>query len=105
MLARYREVDLALYTTSLSLGLLSSLLALVIIFLWLEWGPQRRALWVWLPLALPALPLVSGQYDLALRLGMDGQFTAVLWGHLLWVVPWMLLILQPAWRRLDPRLI
>lgn len=105
MLARYREVDLALYTTSLSLGLLSSLLALVIIFLWLEWGPQRRALWVWLPLALPALPLVSGQYDLALRLGMDGQYTAVLWGHLLWVVPWMLLILQPAWRRLDPRLI
>ena len=105
MLARYREVDLALYTTSLSLGLLSSLLALVIIFLWLEWGPQRRAQWVWLPLALPALPLVSGQYDLALRLGMDGHYTAVLWGHLLWVVPWMLLILQPAWRRLDPRLI
>jgi len=29
----------------------------------------------------------------------------VLWGHLLWVLPWMLLVLQPAWRRLDPRAI
>ncbi|HCB3908244.1 ABC transporter permease subunit, partial [Klebsiella pneumoniae] len=28
----------------------------------------------------------------------------VLWGHLLWVVPWMLFILRPAWRQRDPRL-
>jgi len=37
-------------------------------------------------------------------LGIDGQYAAVLWSHLLWVLPWMLLVLQPAWRRLDPRL-
>ena len=92
-------------TTSLALGLLYSLLALGLIFVWLEWGPPRGALWVWLPLALPALPLVSGQYTVALTLGIDGQFIAVLWSHLLWVFPWMLLIVQPAWRRLDPRLI
>ena len=59
-------------------------------------GPRRGALWVWLPLALPALPLVSGQYRVALWLGIDGQYAAVLWSHLLWVLPWMLLILQPA---------
>lgn len=91
--------------TSLSFGLLSSLIALVLIFLWLEWGPQRGTLWVWLPLALPALPLVTGQYFIALRLGIDGQYVAVLWSHLLWVLPWMLLVLQPAWHRIDPRLI
>ncbi|MDW3570706.1 thiamine ABC transporter permease [Enterobacter asburiae] len=91
--------------TSLSFGLLSSLIALIVIFLWLEWGPQRGAAWVWSPLALPALPLVTGQYFIALRLGLDGHYVAVLWSHLLWVLPWMLLVLQPAWRRIDPRLI
>lgn len=90
---------------SLTLGLASAVLALGMILLWLEWGPQRGGFWVWLPLALPALPLVAGQYQLALLLQLDGQWSAVLWGHLLWVLPWMLLVMQPAWRRLDPRLI
>src|SRR5690606_12962366 len=26
-----------------------------------------------------------------------------LWGHLLWVLPWMLLVIQPAWRGIDSR--
>lgn len=91
--------------TSLSFGLLSALIALAVGLLWLEWGPQRGALWVWLPLALPALPLVTGQYAIALHLGVDGHYAAVLWSHLLWVLPWTLLVLQPAWRRIDPRLL
>ena len=100
-----RRDDIGPVSDSLSLGLLSSLTALAILMLWLERGPQRGAVWVWLPLALPALPLVSGQYAVALWLGIDGQYAAVLWSHMLWVLPWMLLVLQPAWRRLDPRLI
>ena len=60
-----RRDDIGPVSDSLSLGLLSSLTALAILMLWLEWGPQRGAVWV----------------------------------------PWMLLVLQPAWRRLDPRLI
>ncbi|MHC0025130.1 ABC transporter permease family protein [Enterobacter vonholyi] len=91
--------------SSISFGLLSGLIALVVGLLWLEWGPQRGALWVWLPLALPALPLVTGQYAIALHLGVDGHYAAVLWSHLLWVLPWTLLVLQPAWRRIDPRLL
>ncbi len=104
MLLAQRD-DVGPVATSLSFGLLSSLIALVVSFLWLEWGPQRGAAWVWLPLALPALPLVTGQYAMALRLGLDGHYAAVLWSHLLWVLPWMLLVLQTAWRRIDPRLI
>ncbi|HEC0615448.1 ABC transporter permease subunit [Enterobacter hormaechei] len=100
-----RRDDIGPVSDSLSLGLLSSLTALAILMLWLEWGSQRGAVWIWLPLALPALPLVSGQYAVALWLGIDGQYAAVLWSHMLWVLPWMLLVLQPAWRRLDPRLI
>lgn len=103
MLAQWDDVSAV--RASLSFGLLASLIGLITILLWLEWGPRRGALWVWLPLALPALPLVSGQYRVALWLGIDGQYAAVLWSHLLWVLPWMLLILQPARRRIDPRLL
>ncbi len=67
-------------------------------------GPARGDGWVWLPLVLPALPLADGQYRLALYAWLDGDWWTVLWGHLLWVVPWMLFILRPAWRQRDPRL-
>ena len=90
---------------SLTMGLVATFIALLLLLLWLEWGPQRRQLWLWLPILLPALPLVAGQYTLALWLNLDGSWTAVVWGHLLWVMPWMLFILQPAWQRIDSRLI
>ena len=98
-----RRDDIGPVSDSLSLGLLSSLTALAILMLWLEWGSQRGAVWIWLPLALPALPLVSGQYAVALWLGIDGQYAAVLWSHMLWVLPWMLWCYNRR-RRLDPGL-
>lgn len=67
-------------------------------------GPQRRQLWLWLPILLPALPLVAGQYAGAMAetgWKLDGGGL----GHLLWVMPWMLFILQPARQRIDSRLI
>ncbi|EEZ7363541.1 TPA: ABC transporter permease subunit [Escherichia coli] len=90
---------------ALAMAMLATFIALLLLLLWLEWGPQRRQLWLWLPILLPALPLVAGQYTLALWLNLDGSWTAVVWGHLLWVMPWMLFILQPAWQRIDSRLI
>ena len=88
---------------SLWLGLCSALLGAVVCLLWLELGPSRFGGWIWLPLILPALPLVDGQYQLALYTWQDGEWLTVLWGHLLWVVPWMLFILHPARRAADPR--
>ena len=90
-------------TNSLWLALLSALIGGVVCLLWLEWGPVRHPRWLDLPLLLPALPLAAGQYQLALYGWFDGQFSTVLWGHLLWVVPWMLFVLRPAWRQIDPR--
>jgi ABC-type uncharacterized transport system YnjBCD permease subunit len=84
--------------------LCSASLGAVICLLWLASGPSRFDGWIWLPLVLPALPLVDGQYQLALYTWLDGEWVAVLWGHLLWVVPWMLFILRPAWRARDPRM-
>ncbi|MEG1422261.1 MAG: thiamine ABC transporter permease [Citrobacter sp.] len=105
LIAQYSSVDRQTLFTSLQLGLLASALALVTLLLWLEWGPQRGHHWVWLPIILPALPLVTGQYTLSLYADLDGQLMTVIWGHLLWVTPWMLFVLKPAWQRIDPRLI
>lgn len=88
---------------SLWLALSSAALGVVVCLLWLEWGPVRHQRWVDLPLLLPALPLAAGQYQLALYGWFDGRFDTVLWGHLLWVVPWMLFMLRPAWRQIDSR--
>lgn len=88
---------------SLWLALSSAALGAVVCLLWLEWGPVRHQRWVDLPLLLPLLPLAAGQYQLALYGWFDGRFDTVLWGHLLWVVPWMLFMLRPAWRQIDSR--
>lgn len=34
----------------------------------------------------------------------DGTFIAVAWSHLHWMLPYMLLVLAPAYRQVDPRL-
>ncbi|HCD7966965.1 ABC transporter permease family protein [Citrobacter amalonaticus] len=104
-LAQQSTLNLDALTHSVTIGVAASALGLVILLLWLEWGPQRGHRWVWLPILLPALPLVMGQYALALHLELDGQFASLIWGHLLWVVPWMLFVLKPAWQRIDPRLL
>ena len=91
------------FGNSLWLALLSAFTGGAVCLFWLEWGPRRHHPWLDLPLILPALPLAAGQYQLALYGWLDGQFTTVLWGHLLWVVPWMLFVLRPAWRQIDPR--
>lgn len=103
LLAHAVLADALIVSNTLWLALWSSLLGAVLCLLWLEWGPTALTRCLWLPLILPALLLAAGQYEIALYGWLDGQFTTVLWGHLLWVIPWMLFILRPAWQRIDPR--
>lgn len=91
------------FNNSLGLALFSALIGAGVCLLWLEWGPSSMPIWLTLPLLLPALPLAAGQYQLALYGWLDGQFVTVMWGHLLWVVPWMLFVLHPAWQQIDTR--
>lgn len=90
-------------TTAFLLALASSLIAAMCVLLWLESAPRAGDTWILLPLILPALPLASGQYQVLLYLVQEGTWQAVIWSHLLWVIPYTLLILKPAWLRLDPR--
>lgn len=77
-------------------------IALPLSLLWLEWGSQQQA-WIYLPLIIPALPFTAAQYQVALILNLDGGLFAVVWSHLAWVLPYMLLVLTGAYRQFDER--
>lgn len=101
----WRQAELTPVWTGFVAGFISALLALIVTILWLKGCPRRYDRWLYLPLLLPALPLATGQYQLLLRLNMEGSWAALIWSHLLWVLPYTLLILAPAWQRIDARLV
>ncbi len=66
--------------------------------------PGRRALlMIWLPLLLPQLAFLFGWQVALVRLDLDGTAGAVVWTHLLFVLPYVFLSLADPWRALDPR--
>lgn len=52
-----------------------------------------------------ALPLAVGQYSALLHLNLDGTAAGLVWAHLLWVLPYMVLTLIGAYRAFDVRLV
>jgi putative thiamine transport system permease protein len=101
----WTQADWDPFWTTLWLATAVILVCLPISLIWLEWGPRRWNAILYLPLILPALPLVAGQYAALLQLRLDGSAFALVWSHLLWVLPYMVLTLVGAYRHLDPRLL
>lgn len=103
-LGAWQRADFTPFITSFWLGAVVCLITLPITLLWLEWGPSRFNAVLYLPLIVPALPLVMGQYAALLRFGLDGTAWGLVWSHLLWVLPYMVLTLVGPYRAFDPRL-
>ncbi|MGL5290958.1 MAG: ABC transporter permease [Vibrionaceae bacterium] len=99
------QADFAPLQTSLWLGLSSSLIALVVTLIWLEWGPAHSNALLYAPLILPVIPLAAAQYFALVRLNLDGTPVGLIWSHLLWVLPYILLSLVSPYRQFDPRLL
>jgi putative thiamine transport system permease protein len=93
--------------TSLVTALLASLIGLGMVLFSLESQAARGRHWpllaICLPLLLPQLSLIFGVQLLAIRMGAQGQFVLVLWGHLLYVFPYIYLCLTGSYFSLDPR--
>jgi len=67
--------------------------------------PSARALWLlYAPLLLPQLAFLFGLQVLFVRAGVDGTVAAVVWAHLLFVLPYVFLSLADPWRAMDRRL-
>ncbi len=66
---------------------------------------SRRAMWLlYAPLLLPQIGFLFGIQVLWSALRLDGSLLAVVWTHLLFVLPYVFLALSEPFRALDPRL-
>lgn len=101
-LQAWQQANYQPFFLTLGIATASVCIALPLMLLWLEWGSQRQA-WLYLPLIIPALPFTAAQYHLVLMLKLDSSLSAVIWSHLAWVLPYMLLVLTGAYRQLDER--
>lgn len=105
-LAQVRAPALA----TLWLGLCATALALVLSLACLEHEQRRglhpgaNALWLlYLPLLVPQIAFWFGAQVALVRIGLDGTFVAVVWAHLVYVLPYVFLSLADPYRALDPR--
>jgi putative thiamine transport system permease protein len=96
--------------TTLTIGLVAALVALLLVVGCLEnesrqrRRPGRGALaMIYLPLLAPQISFLFGVQLLLVRVGLDGTRAAVVWAHLLFVLPYVFLTLADPYRSLDPR--
>lgn len=98
-------------STALWIALAATGIAVLLAIGWLEGCDRsgRRGLHGWmraaiaLPLVLPQLTVLIGLSGLLLRTDM-APMMAVIWGHVLFVFPYVLIALAGPWAALDPRL-
>jgi putative thiamine transport system permease protein len=101
-----------LVLTTLALALLSAILSLLLAILWLEAEDRLRrprARWaealIYLPLVLPQVAFLFGLQIAFLSAGVGTGWGVVLWGHVLFVFPYVMIALSPPWQALDPGLV
>ncbi len=96
--------------TTLGVGLAATAVALVLTIACLEYEqragvrPTTRALWLlYTPLLVPQIGFLFGMQVLLVVLRLDGTWPALVWSHLLFVLPYVFLALAEPWRTLDER--
>ncbi|MFN3461252.1 MAG: ABC transporter permease [Oceanibaculum sp.] len=98
------------FWTTLWAGLAATLIALALVLACLEHEQRRgralsqRGLWLlYLPLLVPQVGFLFGVQVLLVVARLDGSAAALVWSHLLFVLPYVYLALADPYRALDPR--
>lgn len=96
--------------TTLIVGLASTAIALVLTIGCLAYEkrahlrPTVRALWLlYTPLLVPQIAFLFGVQVLLVAVDLDGTWPALVWSHLMFVLPYVFLTLADPWRALDDR--
>ncbi|MEO8506216.1 MAG: ABC transporter permease [Betaproteobacteria bacterium] len=91
-------------------GVLATAIALALVLSCLENESRGRrrtgtgALWLlYVPLLVPQVAFLFGGQVLLVRANFDGTIVAVVWAHLIFVLPYLFLSLADPWRAFDPR--
>jgi putative thiamine transport system permease protein len=58
---------------------------------------------LYIPLLVPQVGFLFGTQVLAVRFGLDATLAAVIWAHLIFVLPYLFLSLADPWRAFDSR--
>ncbi len=94
-------------TNSLIIGLASSCLAVCLVIIWLEQTASRRQStiesWLYIPLLLPQASFLFGLQIVLIWLRLDGLYITLIWVHMLFVLPYVMLSLSGSWRQFDQR--
>ena len=65
---------------------------------------MSASVWLlYLPLLVPQIAFLFGLQVLLIRLGLDATLSAVVWAHLVFVLPYLFLSLAEPWRAFDAR--
>ncbi len=64
---------------------------------------QRSLALLYVPLLVPQVAFLFGAQVLLIRFGLDATLFAVIWAHLIFVLPYLFLSLADPWRAFDPR--
>lgn len=98
--------------TTLEIGAAATALALVLAIAWLQaedMGRHARARWstalIYLPLLMPQIAFLYGLNILLLQSGIGNGRVAVIWSHVLFVFPYVMIALSDPWRALDRRML
>ncbi|MGB1310532.1 MAG: ABC transporter permease [Leucothrix sp.] len=97
------NADLEPMFTALWIGIATVLIALPLTLAWLEWGSRKHHGWLYAPLILPSLPIAAAQYHVLLTVNLDSTAVGVIWSHLTWTFPYMLLVLVGPYYSFDAR--
>ncbi|WP_227010371.1 ABC transporter permease [Pelagibius marinus] len=108
--ARHAPEAAAITATTLVTGLVAAGIALMLVVGCLENEQRRgltlsnRALWLlYAPLLVPQVAFLFGTQVLAIQAGIDATWIALVWSHLLFVLPYVFLTLADPYRALDER--
>lgn len=102
-LKSFNNADFEPMFTALWLGIATMLIALPLTLAWLEWGSRKHHGWLYAPLILPSLPIAAAQYHVLLAVNLDSTAVGVIWSHLTWTFPYMLLVLVGPYYSFDAR--
>ena len=96
--------------TTLAVGLMASIVALAAVLACLEHEaragrrPENRVLALaYLPLLVPQIGFLFGLQVLFVRLGLDATFLGLAWSHLVFALPYTVLMLRGPYLAFDPR--
>lgn len=108
--ARHLDSAISPMQTTLFAGVFAVVIALALVLACLEnedrrgvKGGSRSLLLLYTPLLVPQIAFLFGVQVLFIRMNIVGEWPGLIWGHLLFVLPYVFLSLADPWRSLDER--